>query len=190
MWAELKNVNIFTQSKSFKLNFTQRKTRVNRDKLVPKLNTFDIKGFIWRKGAGNFIMWGWFYDKSSYKFPNFTHTTIQYSKTACSTTLFTPTFQYFYTDISAISVTFRNSDVVQYPVCTWPMTSVAAVCAFCVRQDDSFVDLSSPDHLWMLLTGALVTFCWRPSWTSHNGNRWVSDHSWWIFKRDIQTYWV
>ena len=28
---------------------------------------------------------------------------------ACSITPFTPTFQYFYTDISAISVTFRNS---------------------------------------------------------------------------------
>ena len=27
-----------------------------------------------------------------------------------SSALFTPTFQYFYTDISAISVTFRNSD--------------------------------------------------------------------------------
>ena len=30
--------------------------------------------------------------------------------TAYSITLFTPTFKYFYTDISAISVTFRNSD--------------------------------------------------------------------------------
>ena len=30
-------------------------------------------------------------------------------KTAWSSALFTPTFQYFYTDISAISVTFRNS---------------------------------------------------------------------------------
>ena len=30
--------------------------------------------------------------------------------TACSITLFTPTFQYFYTDLSAISVTFHNSE--------------------------------------------------------------------------------
>ena len=29
--------------------------------------------------------------------------------TACSITLFTPTFQYLYTDISVVSVTFRNS---------------------------------------------------------------------------------
>ena len=40
----------------------------------------------------------------------FIHTSTQLSRAACSPTLFTQTFQYFYTDISAISVTFRNSE--------------------------------------------------------------------------------
>ena len=44
------------------------------------------------------------------KFMSFTQKTTLSGITACSITLFTPTFQYFYTDISAISVTFHNSE--------------------------------------------------------------------------------
>ena len=46
---------------------------------------------------------------ASYQLLKFTHTNTKFSKTACSPRFFTPTFQYFYTDTSAISVTFRNS---------------------------------------------------------------------------------
>ena len=51
----------------------------------------------------------YFKDRTSYQLLKFTHTTNKFSKTACSSRLFTPIFQYFYTDISAISVTFCNS---------------------------------------------------------------------------------
>ena len=43
----------------------------------------------------------------------YTHKTTFSGITACSLTLFTPTFQYFYTDIFAIYVTFCNSVTVQ-----------------------------------------------------------------------------
>ena len=42
-----------------------------------------------------------------------------FSKTGCSPTLFTPTFQYFYTDISAMSVTFRSSVLVLVILWWW-----------------------------------------------------------------------
>ena len=51
-------------------------------------------------------------DRTSYQLLKFTHTTIKFSKTACSPRLFTPTFQYFQTDICAISVTFCNSGTI------------------------------------------------------------------------------
>ena len=51
----------------------------------------------------------WILNKTSLKFVKFTLKCLHFYKSAWSFTLFTPTFQYFYTDISAISLTFCNS---------------------------------------------------------------------------------
>ena len=109
----------FYTEQIFQTKFYPRKNAWIAASLVPKRNKFDIKGFLRRASAENFIIYGWFYDRNLYKFPNFTHTTIQYSKTACSTTLFTPTFQYFYTDTYALSVTFLNSASPLSSNCHW-----------------------------------------------------------------------
>ena len=58
---------------------------------------------------GKSIKYGWLKDKTTSKLVKFTQELLHLTKTVWSSTLFTPTFQYFYTDISAISVTFCNS---------------------------------------------------------------------------------
>ena len=54
--------------------------------------------------------YGWFKDKTASKLVEFTPKLLFFLQTAWSSTIFTPIFQYFYTYISAISVTFCNSD--------------------------------------------------------------------------------
>ena len=60
--------------------------------------------------AEDSMKYGWFKDKTLSKLVEFTpFITTSFYNTAWSPTLFTPTFQYDYTDIFAISVTFCSS---------------------------------------------------------------------------------
>ena len=59
----------------------------------------ETKYQIWLVKRQNYIKIGQIYPK-----------TTSFYKTTWSSRIFTPTLQYFYTDISAISVTFRNSE--------------------------------------------------------------------------------
>ena len=70
----------FYTEQIFQTKFYPRKNAWIAASLVPKRNKFDIKGFLRRTSAENFIIYGWFYDRNSYKFPNFTHTTTSLAK--------------------------------------------------------------------------------------------------------------
>ena len=76
--------------------------------MIFELKRFDINGDFWEEMGEISIKKAGFIKKIikvGRLYPN----TTSFYKIAWSQTLFTPTFKYFYTDISAISVTFRNS---------------------------------------------------------------------------------
>ena len=106
--AELQNVNLFTRSKTFKPNFTRRKSS--------KFQPFWHQN--WTKLAIGILLenrcW-WFCqcgiiqtEKSHIDCANLLKKGL-ILQNCVSFQTFTPTCQYFYTDISVISVTFCNS---------------------------------------------------------------------------------
>ena len=99
------SISLHRANLSFKI-LPQEKS-VKRD----KFSTYNVwnwhKKLLFRTTTEDYIIWGCFEYRSSCQLHK--KTTLS-GITACSITLFTPTFQYFYTDISAISVTFHNSE--------------------------------------------------------------------------------
>ena len=57
----------------------------------------------------NFVILGKFLDGKLEKEEQIFPKKLDFEKNECSPKLFTPTSNFFYTDLSAISVTFRNS---------------------------------------------------------------------------------
>ena len=80
--------------------------------------------------------------------------TTSFYKTAWSPTLFTPTFQYFYTDISAISVTFCNSAAVAL---VSPHCLSKSVNRFLPQPSNIFTQIYL-QYLWHFETLLLIKF--------------------------------
>ena len=100
---ELQNVNLFTRNKTIKPNFTRRKARKSRQFLHQNWQ----RGYFWRTDVDNSVkLW-----KIRQTFHIDCANLLQKIWQNCVfSQTFTPTCQYFYTDISVISVTFCNSE--------------------------------------------------------------------------------
>ena len=99
----MQNVNHFTRNKTIKPNFTRRKARKSRQFLHQNWQ----RGYFWRTDVDNSVkLW-----KIRQTFHIDCANLLQKIWQNCVfSQTFTPTCQYFYTDISVISVTFCNSE--------------------------------------------------------------------------------
>ena len=103
--TELRNVKLFTQIKSFKPNFAPRKARNLRQ--IQRLDWIKLRHIATSGGEKVIVLSNKpFFKQNIIKACGIYPQTPSFSQICVVSQNVTPTFQYFYTDISAISVTY------------------------------------------------------------------------------------
>ena len=119
LFTRVAKCQILYTDQIFQTNLYPTKSTEIAKNLILKLNEIEINGYVWGERAENFIKFSCLKKKPHKSWQNYPKTT-SYYKTILH---FLP--QIFYTDISAISVTFRNSVVLMQLLIMMPVVLMA-----------------------------------------------------------------